>query len=520
MPGGDPMLEVELGGWKRARRDQVPPYWAERVQMSLTFDNPEYVGLTTHRKGLMKRMLREGTPLPPAKLHFYRTDDVWLYVPRGFDVVPGEESVGRDLRSDVPATWPEYLDREQGFAPRDIQLEAVAAWESQGRPEQGVFVLPTGSGKTVFAMMLAARAGRRLLILTNRDEAGLKNHVKDAKRFFGLDLGVIQGKKCDWAGKTAVVATFQTLWAQQDVLGQLRNEFGMVMCDEVQHIPAATFCEVVGKLAAKYRFGMTATEKRGDGLEEVTRAVVGRNVFERRQAKEVARVKVRQVRLGVPVPALQEEAYTTEEGKKRFQRLMLDANRCLKALTSNDARNWALAENIARLGAGRWNLVGTHRVRHAKLLANALAARFGADKVGLLATGVKGHEKGLAKINLAEGIDSKPRSVIQRGKDGELPWIVATYQYAAEGLDIPRLDAGHMATPTGNETELKQFAGRLRREFPGKDFALLLDYLDPNAFCGRRSYQRFRHYKKWEREALRERQPDLFSGTSGLAPGR
>jgi superfamily II DNA or RNA helicase len=509
------MVTVDLSGWKRVPRAELPRYWTEKLRADLTFPNPEYVGLTTHRKALMRRMIKDGTPLPPKELFFYRQDEVYLYVPRGYLTCP-DESVGRDLRSEAPADWPEYWDRKEGKPPRDIQVEAINAWVLQGRPEHGVFVLPTGSGKTVFSMMLAARAGQRLLILTNRDEAGLKNFVNDAARFYGLDIGVIQGKTSTWEGRIATVATFQTLWAKQETLKKIKGYFGIVIIDEVQHCPAATFCEVVGKIAARYRFGMTATEKRGDGMEAVTSFVVGRNLFERRQAKEVAKVKVRQVRLGVLIPALQDQEVDRE--KREWSRKIQDANKSLKILTTSDARNWALVENMARNGAGRWNLVVTHRVRHAKVLANALAMKFGTDKVGLLVGSAKGQERRLAPVHLLEGIDDKQRVVIKRAKDGGLPWVVATYQYAAEGLDVPRFDAVHMATPTGNDIELKQVTGRARREFPGKTEALLFDYLDPNPFCERRAKARVKMYSRWEREAATERMRGLFDDQARAVP--
>ena len=64
----------------------------------------------------------------------------------------------------------------------------------------------------------------------------------------------------------------------------------------------------------------------------------------------------------------------------------------------------------------------------------------------------------------------------KRVYDAEI--IVATYALAKEGLDIPDLDAVHLATPQKDESTVRQSVGRVERNVPGKRKPLALDYVD------------------------------------------
>ena len=68
--------------------------------------------------------------------------------------------------------------------------------------------------------------------------------------------------------------------------------------------------------------------------------------------------------------------------------------------------------------------------------------------------------------------------VKESARDYLAPVIVATYQLAKEGLDIPSLDTLHLCTPTKDPIAVKQSAGRVERACEGKLPPVVYDYVD------------------------------------------
>lgn len=56
--------------------------------------------------------------------------------------------------------------------------------------------------------------------------------------------------------------------------------------------------------------------------------------------------------------------------------------------------------------------------------------------------------------------------------------IVATGKYVGEGFDYPRLDTLFLALPIAWKGKVAQYAGRLHRNYPGKNEVLIYDYVD------------------------------------------
>jgi hypothetical protein len=56
--------------------------------------------------------------------------------------------------------------------------------------------------------------------------------------------------------------------------------------------------------------------------------------------------------------------------------------------------------------------------------------------------------------------------------------IIATGKYVGEGFDYPRLDTLFLASPIAWKGTLAQYAGRLHREYQGKQNVMIYDYVD------------------------------------------
>ena len=75
--------------------------------------------------------------------------------------------------------------------------------------------------------------------------------------------------------------------------------------------------------------------------------------------------------------------------------------------------------------------------------------------------------------------------------------LVATGQLIGEGFDYPRLDTLIMATPVAWKGVVEQYAGRLNREYDGKETVIIYDYVDRHIPVFDRMYgKRLRAYKQ------------------------
>lgn len=75
--------------------------------------------------------------------------------------------------------------------------------------------------------------------------------------------------------------------------------------------------------------------------------------------------------------------------------------------------------------------------------------------------------------------------------------LVATGKLIGEGFDFPRLDTLIMATPVAWKGVLEQYAGRLNRDYAGKESVIIYDYVDGHISMFDRMYhKRLKAYKQ------------------------
>ena len=85
---------------------------------------------------------------------------------------------------------------------------------------------------------------------------------------------------------------------------------------------------------------------------------------------------------------------------------------------------------------------------------------------------------------------------IEDMRSGKKHFLFASYKLAKEGLDIPRLDRLHLATPQKDYAIIVQSVGRVARTFEGKEQPICFDYVDKFKMAENMYRARCRHYKK------------------------
>jgi superfamily II DNA or RNA helicase len=120
--------------------------------------------------------------------------------------------------------------------------------------------------------------GQRTLILVDKKDLVDQMVEEFEKNSVGLDLKVLTAKNKEFGEVT--ITTFQFLLKNMNLLEEHKNEIGCVIIDEAHLISIGAFTQVVNKLPAKYRIGLSATPTRSDGLTEAMFDVMGNYIVE------------------------------------------------------------------------------------------------------------------------------------------------------------------------------------------------------------------------------------------------
>jgi superfamily II DNA or RNA helicase len=204
---------------------------------------------------------------------FGGSDDLLAALDAG--ATPGEDDGEPATFAPAAHALPPTLRPALTVTPRVYQAEALAAWlRRQGR---GVVVLPTGAGKTVVALMAIERLAARTLVVVPTIELLGQWRAAISERL-GLpadEIGVVGGGRR--TVRDITVITFDSAAMPSRRL----DGFGLLIVDEVHHLPAAGYRRIVAKVAAPHRLGLSATPERMDGRHRDLDRLIGPVVFHR-----------------------------------------------------------------------------------------------------------------------------------------------------------------------------------------------------------------------------------------------
>ena len=286
----------------------------------------------------------------------------------------------------------------------------------------------TVTHNTTVALALSSQLKVRTMIVVHKEFLA-NQWVEKIKEFCpGATIGRVQGDTFDLE-KDFVIAMIQTM-CMREFDKKAFDSIGLLIVDEAHHIGAPAFSQFMFKICPKFTLGLTATPERKDGLTRLLYWFLGPEFF------KVERVN--QATTKVKTLDYVDEAFKEAPPVTRFGQLNMAA--MINIVTELEARNDLIVENVeSAFKAGRRVLVLSDRREHCFYLQNRLGS-----KAKLYVGGMK--EKDLEESSRA-------------------PVVVATFQLAHEGLDIPALDTVILATP---KSDIKQSIGRIMRETKGK----------------------------------------------------
>jgi superfamily II DNA or RNA helicase len=374
---------------------------------------------------------------PSFKVWRRAAESKGLLVPRYF----GIERFGaptRDLRPDhARASEYRFMGRLRDATRQPDAFNAgVKAFEEKGG---GVLSLPCGYGKTTVALALSAQLKVRTMIVVHKEFLA-NQWVEKIKEFCpGATIGRVQGDVFD-VEKDFVIAMIQTM-CMREFDKKAFDSIGLLVVDEAHHIGAPAFSQFMFKICPKFTLGLTATPERKDGLTRLLYWFLGPEFF-RIERTNQGTTKVQVINYT-------DEAFKESPPVTRFGQLNMAA--MVSIVTELESRNDVIVDTAREaFDEGRRVLILTDRREHCFYLQNRLGSNS-----ALYIGGMK--EKDLEESSRA-------------------PIVIATFQLAHEGLDIPALDTVILATP---KSDIKQSIGRIMRETAGKlNDPLIFDIVD------------------------------------------
>lgn len=353
--------------------------------------------------------------------------------------------------------------------PRDYQREAVAAWRSAGR--RGVVVLPTGAGKTLVAELCIADAARSALVVTPTLDL-VAQWYEVLRKALGEPVGVLGGGVHEVHDVT--VATYDSAWLLAERLG---DRFGLLVFDEVHHLPGPSYGLAATSAIAPFRLGLTATLERPDGDHERLRELVGPVVYAR-SIRELAGEFLAPYRTEVVDVHLADDEAKAYSAAVATYRAFRDAKR----IGSGRAGFRQFLREAGRSEEGRKALAAfresrrlVHRTpRKLERLAQILAEHAGERCLVFTHDNATAYE--VSRTFLVPAITHRTDPKERRGwlasfAEGRTP-VIATSRVLNEGVDVPEASVAVVMSGSGTVREHVQRLGRILRPREGKQAVL------------------------------------------------
>lgn len=484
-------LIVEEAGELVIGKSQISKKNLVQLAHLATFHNPEFY---------KKQNMRVPTWDTPQFITSASEDEENLYLPRGLK--SKLEQFNTDIEFIDGLNEGHFIDITFKGKLRDNQKNAV---KTILKHHTGIISAPTGFGKTVVtANVIAERKVSTLIIvhstvLAEQWKERLSEFLEIKSEPFTEHTPTGRIRKKDKIGElhsgkenlshNIDIALYQSLVGKEDLENYL-DPYGMVIVDEVHHVGAQTFEDVVKTINSRYLYGLTATPNRKDGLTPILFMRFGEMIVEEKEGVEEHLL----------IPKYFYPRFTNYSDLNPE----LGYQQHLNNMVNIEDRNAQIVSDvIANINEQRTCLVLTERVSHTVVLKQIIEEK-------LLDTNVY--------VLTSEEKDRENKENIEKMKSSKDPFVViGTSKKVGEGFDLLKLESVFFTLPFSWKDRTTQYVGRLHRGLSEKDELRVYDYVDIGVEMFGRMYQkRMKVYNKLnyrlaEDDKTRKNQTQLYN---------
>lgn len=399
----------------------------------------------------------------PKSFPIYTENEKRIYVPRYYGLqhygLPGKCTLTDGIHCENLKF--EGTLREQQLDPVQKFIKVASDPLKRG----GIISVPCGFGKTIMSVYIACHFKKKTMFVSHKDFLN-QQFLDTVKQFVpNAKVGIIKQSKVDVEDKDIVIASLQSL-AMRDYDMNIFKQFGLVIIDEVHHLGAEVFCRAFQKLNVSMILGLSATLNRKDGMRKVFEYYIGKSVYKH----------VKQENIEVNV----------EMHKYYDPDVSYSSNR---QLWNGKPNNSAMINNICSFMPRMMYIV--------RVLQRVL--RDEPDRKILILSERRQQlttfEDLIIKTGLVSDVGYYVGGLTQSALDisASKQIILATFQMAAEGMNIPTLNTVIFASPI---SDVQQSLGRILREKASerKYIPLCIDIWDEFSLFVRKGFTRIKYY--------------------------
>ncbi|WP_336361575.1 DEAD/DEAH box helicase family protein [Haladaptatus sp. ZSTT2] len=393
--------------------------------------------------------------------------------------------------------------------PREYQQEAVRAWFKHNG--QGMYNMATGTGKTITSLLTAGQVAAnfdQLFLVIAVPYQHLVDQWAGDVREFGVEPVLAYKSRRQWQGTlerqlaayhagardaVVVIVTHATFASKpfQRLVARIPSRSAMLIADEAHHLGAPHLRSGLSE-RFKQRLALSATPERWydeEGTEELMEYFSG-VVYEyglQAAIKNGALCPYYYIPHIVQLTADETEEYLTLTrtiGRlaSRFNGNLSDAD-----LQGNSSLQFALFKRARLVGTAENKLTRLNELIDQMDSVDHTLVYCGDGSIGNEETGkMKRHvdaavdelrAKGL-RVNrfTARETQADREKLLEEFRQGELEALVAI-RCLDEGVDVPATRTAFMLASSSNPRQFVQRRGRILRTHPGKEFAVIHDFI-------------------------------------------
>ena len=353
--------------------------------------------------------------------------------------------------------------------PYDYQVDIIKKFVDAGKVTGGGLIcVPCGRGKTFMAIAIAAKLGRRFMVVG--DKEFLMNQWKGEIESLmpGLRIGICQAgrREIESDKYDCTLCMIQTLCGQ-DFPTNAFADYGFTIFDECHHLGAGHFSKALMKVQTKVMLGLSATPKREDGLTKVFEWFLGTPVYWEKVREADPSVIVQPVYVDC-----QDIAYTDVPVNWKQEPVM---GKLLTQVVECAPRTKQIADLIKEICSDerRRVLVLSERIGHLNSIEALLEP---------------------AGITMGYYIGGMKEEVREAGA-ATAQVLLASYAMASEAMNIKTLNCVILASPRKN---VEQSTGRILRVQANKRVVapLIVDIVDVHGVYRSQWRKRCVYYRK------------------------